>query len=307
MKNMTTLIKSFISLAFTLCSLASFSQNESRALDVKIMPSQVDEEITERMQKSFDRKVLAIFTQEKVVNAKGSTFAIYPSLSIIEFDKVEGIQSLQTAQLEMNFVVKNIFSGESFMVFSKNISGASKDRNTAIRKAIRNIRPKDARYKKFVKALLEKTTSYYKEECSSIIADAQKAIQLNNLEKAITLINVLPNDSECKTENQNLLDETYQDYQVQHCNNIITKAKHAGLKKDFKTALDWLAKVDTTSPCAADAQRELEKISKAADEQAQKKLEFLNKVYSDNKELQKARQQNMNAISNTYIEGINKQ
>ena len=154
--------------------------------------------------------------------------------------------------------------------------------------------------------MLEKTNTYYQSECSNIIADAQKAVERNEFEKAITLINILPNDSDCKKENENLLEQAYQKYQKQNCNNIITKAKNAALKKDFKTALDWLEKVDAESPCAADAQSQMQSISQSADEQTRKKLEFLNKVYSDNKEIQKARQQNLNAISNTYIEGIEK-
>ena len=306
MKKFKTVLRPIILISFLTFGFAGFSQNSVKNLDVKIMDSQVDADISKTQQMAFDKKVIAIFTQDKVVNAKASTFSIYPSLSLIEFEKMEGVQSLQTAQLEINFLVKNIFSGEDFMVFSKNIMGSGKDRSTAIRKAIRNIRPQNPAYKKFVKVMLEKTNSYYEAECSDIIADAQKAIELNEFEKAIAFVNTLPNDSDCKKENQNLLDQAYQKYQKQNCNNIIAKAKSAALKKDFKTALDWLEKVDAESPCAAEAQTQMQSISQSADEQTKKKLEFLNKVYSDNKEIQKARQQNLNAISNTYIEGIEK-
>ncbi len=279
------------------------AQSKVENLDIKVMTPQLERGISSTHLAKLERKVIAIFTQNGVVNEKGSTFAVYPSVSIVEFGKMEGIKTLQTAQLELSFLVKNIFSNEDFIVFSKSLSGSGNTQKAAINQAIMSIRPQQKIYQKFIEGMTERINGYYEEECNNIIADAQKAIDNQEYQKAVSLLNVLPNNSTCKTSNENLLDQAYQKYQTKNCNGLIQKANIAAMKKDYKTAIDYLALVDAQSPCASEAQQALQKIGKASDEQTAKKLEFLNKVYSDNKEIQKARQQSMNAISNTYIDG----
>lgn len=301
------MISRLILLAFLFCTyFVSNGQSEIKNLDIKIMSSHFDLGIPSIYHTKVERKVIDIFTQEGVVNAKGSTFAIYPSLSIIEFDKIEGIKTLQTAQLEFSMVVKNIFSNEDLIIFSKNITGAGSTQKAAINKAISSIRPNQKAYSHFVNELLEKVDSYYNSECETILADAKKAMDHNENEKAIAILNTLPKSSDCRKANENLLSQAFQNYQKQNCNQLLQKANIASLKKDYKTAIDLLGLVDIESPCANDAKMALQTIASANDDQTAKKLAFLNKVYSDNKEIQKARQQSMNAISNTYIEGISK-
>ncbi|MFK8007442.1 MAG: hypothetical protein AB8H03_13770 [Saprospiraceae bacterium] len=301
------MIPRLIILAFLICNYTVInSQSEVKNLDIKIMPSHFDLGIPSNYHTKVERKVIDIFTQRNVVNAKGSTFAIYPSLSIIEFDKMEGIKTLQTAQLEFSLMVKNIFSNENLIVFSKNITGAGSTQKAAINKAISSIRPNQKSYSHFVDELLEKVDSYYNAECETILADAKKAMEINENEKAIALLNTLPKSSDCRKTNENLLTQAFQNYQKQNCNQLIQKANIASLKKNYKNAIDLLGLVDIESSCANEAKIALQKIASANDDQTAKKLAFLNKVYSDNKEIQKARQQSMNAISNTYIEGISK-
>lgn len=301
------MIYRLILIALLFCNyFISNAQSEIKNLDIKIMSPHFDLGIPSIYHSKVERKVIDIFTQKGVVNAKGSTFAIYPSLSIIEFDKMEGIKTLQTAQLEFSLMVKNIFSSEDLIVFSKNITGAGSTQKAAINNAISSIRPNQKAYANFVNELLEKVDSYYNSECETILANAKKAMENNENEKAIAIINTLPKSSECRKANENLLTQAFQKYQKQNCNQLIQKANIATLKKDYKNAIDLLGLVDIESPCADDAKVALEGIASANDDQTAKKLAFLNKVYSDNKEIQKARQQSMNAISNTYIEGISK-
>ncbi len=301
------MITRIIILALLFCNYTvTNAQTKIENLDIKIMSTHFDLEIPPIYHTKVERKVIDIFTQKGVVNAKGSTFAIYPSLSIIEFDKIEGIKTLQTAHLEFSIMVKNIFSNEDLIVFSKNISGAGSTQKAAINKAISSIRPSQKGYEDFVNELLEKINSYYNSECETILADANKAMENNENEKAIAILNTLPKSSNCRKSNENLLSQAFQKYQKQNCNQLIQKANIAAMKKDYKNAIDLLGLVDIESPCAEDAKIALKGIASANDEQTAKKLAFLNKVYSDNKDIQKARQQSMNAISNTYIEGISK-
>jgi len=291
-------------LSLSCLAITTTAQSKVENLDLKVMTPQLEQGISATHLAKVERKVIDIFTRNGVVNEKGSTFAVYPSVSIVEFGKMEGIKTLQTAQLELSFLVKNIFSNEDFIVFSKSLSGAGNTQKAAINKAIMSIRPQQSIYKNFITGMAERINGYYEEECNNIIANAQKAIDNQEYQKAVSLLNVLPNNSTCKTSNENLLDQAYQKYQTKNCNGLIQKANIAALKKDYKTAIDYLALIDAQSPCASEAQQALQKIGTASDQQTAKKLEFLNKVYSDNKEIQKARQQSMNAISNTYIKGI---
>ncbi len=293
---------------FLLFSAASFAQTDSivKDLDLRIMQPRLDRELSSSIRPKLERKVISIFTQNDVANRKGSTFAVYPMLSIIEFGKLEGIRTDQTVQLELSLLVKNVFSNQDFTVYNRRLSGHGKTKKAAINRAINSIRPQTHAYKKFIKETQEKIAVYFDEECETIIADAQKAMQNNEYQKAVAMLHVLPEQSECKISNQGILDQAYNSYQAQNCQALIKSAEVSILKKNFKDAINTLGQVDVNSPCKEDAKRLLQSVTEKVDEQTSKKMAFLNKVYKDNVDIQKARQQSMRSISNTYIEGIKK-
>lgn len=291
---------------FCLTSLLAAQETVVQDLDIKIMYPTVDANIPSNYKAKVERKVVDIFTQNGVANAKGSTFVVYPALNIVEFGRMEGIKNYDVVQLELSLLVKNIFSKQDFTVFSRSISGTGESKRAAINKAIMGIRPRQKVYKDFIQEMQEKVTAYYEEECDAIKEDAETALANKEYQKAIALLNALPQNSTCRTANKALLENAYQEYQAKNCRRDVQEADIAILNKDYKKAINILSRVDVESPCAADAKQTLQKVDNIVEEQTAKKLAFLNKVYSDNKELQKAREQSMKSISNTYIEGISK-
>ena len=137
MKIFKIALKALILLSFLIFGTSSIAQYPVKNLDVKIMPSQYGSDIPNSHQLAFEIKVDDIFTQDGVVNAKGSTFGVYPSLIVVDHSgKLEGIQSLHTSQIELNFVVKNLFSGETIAVFTKSILGSGDSKERALQDAI---------------------------------------------------------------------------------------------------------------------------------------------------------------------------
>lgn len=281
-------------------------ENVIKDLNLRITPTKLDKNLPFSIQNRMDQKVIDIFTQNDLANRKESTFAVYPMLGLIEYGKLEGLSNEVTVSLELGLLVKNIFSDQYILIFSHKLNGSGSNRQVAINRAISSIRPQRKIYADFIESLQQKIQTYYSEECNAIVAQANRAIQNNNYEKAISLLYILPSDSECRLNNQALLDQAYSEYQKQNCQAFLQQANVAVLKKDFKDAIDWIAQVDPTSPCQQEAKTLLNDITQKVDEQSAKKMAFLNKVYQDNVELEKARQQSMKSISNTYIEGIKK-
>ncbi len=296
------LILLFISIVY------SQAQTDSVFLktDLRILAPELDVDLSGSLQSKVERKVISIFTKNGVINSKGSTFAVHPMLNVLEYGKLEGIAIEQTVQLELNLLVKNIFSEKDFMVFSRTLNGVGKTKKAAINNAISNLRPHRKAYTKFVHELDEKINTYYQDECASISARAQKAYDQNAFDKVVTLLHALPANSDCKTNNQALLDKAYEQYQAQNCESLLKEAEVAILKKEYKTTINLIGQIDAQSPCKNDAQQLLQSVTQKVDEQTARKMAFLNKVYGDNVEIEKARQQNMKSISNTYIEGIKK-
>jgi len=289
-------------------SWSTFAQSDSliEDLDIRIMTPKLDKNMDYSIQPKLERKVIDIFTQHDITNRKASTFAVYPMLSAIEYGSLEGIANEVTVQLELGLLVKNIFSDQYILIFSHKLSGSGKNKKSAVNRAISGIRPQRKAYRDFIQDVRQKINRYYEQECSSITMEAQAAIQKNDFQKAISLLYVLPNQSACKAANKALLERAYEQYQRQNCQSLIQKADLAVLQKNYKTAIDLLAKIDMKSSCAVEAKALLQKITVKLDEQTSKKMAFLNKVYQDNVELEKAKQESMKSISNTYIEGIKK-
>jgi len=291
-----------------LLSTFSFGQTESEItdLDIRIMPAKIDKTLPYSVQPKLEQKVIGIFTQNDVVNKKESTFVVYPMLEVMEYGTLEGISTEVSVQLQLGLLVKNIFSDQYILIFSHKLSGSGRTQQAAVNRAVNSIRPQRKAYQDFINDLQEKVSNYYEQECSSIIADAQRAVQNNEYQKAISLLYVLPKKSDCRKDNQAILDQAYTQYQTQNCQGLIQKAEVDVLKKNYKDAINTIGKVDPNSPCSDLAEKLLEKVTAKVDEQTAKKMDFLNKVYKDNVEIEKAKQQAMKSISNTYIEGIKK-
>jgi len=296
-------------LLFLLICNISFAQTDSNTtnFDLKIMAPKLDRSLNLTHQARLERKVIDIFTRNGVVNGKGSTFAVYPMLNLIEFGKLEGISTEQTVKLELSLLVKNVFSQEDFTVYSRTINGVGKTQDAAVTKAINGIRTSGKNYATFIEGMQDKIDNYYEEACDNITTQVNKAIEQADYQQAISMLYVLPTNSDCRKTNQSLLDKAYNEYQAQHCQELIQKADVAILKKDYKDAINILGQVDPGSPCKTDAKNLLQTVQQKVDEQTKRKMDFLNKVYDDNVEIEKVRQKSMKSISNTYIEGINKE
>lgn len=282
------------------------SDNSIEDLDIQILSPKLDKNIPFSVIPKLERKIINVFTQNDIVNQKESTFTLHTLLSLIDFNKMEGISQEETVQLELSFMVKNVFSGQSILIFSHKLSGSGKTRNTAINRAINNIRPQRKAYANFINKMQAKIEKYYGEDCNNIITEAQRAMDQNEFKKAVAILYVIPKNSDCRTSNQSLLDQAYNQYQSQNCQSLIQRAEVAILKKDYKNAINLLGQVDVNSSCRDQAQKQLESVTAKVDEQTEKKMKFLNKVYKDNVDIEKAKQQSMKSISNTYIEGIKK-
>lgn len=295
----------FFSLLISTFSIAQ-EDNPIMDLDLQILSPKLDKNIPYSVAPKLERKIINVFTQNDIVNKKESTFALHSLLSIVDAGKMEGITKEKTIQLELSFMVENIFSGQSILIFSHKLSGSGKTQSAAINRAINNIRPQRKAYANFIEKFQTKVVKYYGEDCSNIAVEAQRAIDQNDFRKAVAILHAIPKKSDCRTSNQALLDLAYNQFQSQNCQGLIQNAEVAILKKDYKDAINKLGQVDVNSPCRDQAKKLLTSVTEKVDEQTAKKMDFLNKVYKDNVDIEKARQQSMKSISNTYIEGIKK-
>lgn len=294
---------------FTCCLISIFTFGQATVvndLDVAILVPKLDKDIPLDISDRLERKITNIFTQNDIINNQQSTFEVHSLLSLVGFSQIEGSTNETTAELSLSFKVENRFSGQAVMVFTKTISGYGKSQDAAIKRAVNNIRPQKAGFLKFIQKLQDKINNYYENHCDEIVVEANRAIQNNEQEKAIALLSSIPNHSDCRKANQSLLDQTYNEFQNSYCQSLIQEVETAILKKDYKDAINLLGKVDANGPCKADAKRLLHTINEKVEAQNNAKMKFLNKVYSDNVEIEKARQKSMKSISNTYIEGIKK-
>lgn len=270
-------------------------------LDFKIYTPELKPDLVDIASDDLSLKVASIFSQQGVYNSNSSAIGIYPTLLLLRKQSFQGLQRKETVQLTFGLVTKNSITGEIFYTYTEQLAGIAPTKQAAIVNAIQNININAPVYAQMLQEIQTKISSYYEDNCSRILANATKAETQNDFEKAISLLNAVPQNSSCYAQAQEAQLATYLRYQKNSCDQFVQNAQIAITQEKFDTAIDWLGKIDVAAPCFEAAKKLLVTAAEGIDQQNQAKLEFLNKVYQNKIKLETSRNKAIEQISSEYL------
>jgi hypothetical protein len=291
------MLRNILLLVFVISAPLLFAQD----LALKIYPPKLNTELDESVSDDFALKVTSIFSQHGVYNSNSSAIGVYPALSVLSENVLEGLQRKETVKLTFSLLTKNSITGEVFHTHIEQLAGVGKSRRDAMLNALQNINIDAPAYGEMLQNIQAKVSTYYAEKCSYILEQAATAEAQNDFEKAISLLNAVPHNNTCYAQVQEAQLATYLRYQKNSCDQFVQNAEIAITQEKFDTAIDWLSKIDVASPCAAEAKKLLVTAGEGVNQQNQAKLNFLNKVYQNKIKLETSRNKAMEQISSEYL------
>lgn len=218
-----------------------------------------------------------------------SVFVLSPVLSLLEQGKIEGIATRVTARVNLQVQVANNLSGEVFYTNDLAFNGAGATLDEAVGKALQGIRPNNPALHKTLEESRAKILDYYTRQCASVQQAAGEKESAGQLAAALSLLHSVPAGTPCFDEVREKKLALFTKIQEQQCRNFLQKADARAAAKDFNGALNWLAQIDSQSPCANDAKQRIADLETKVDDNIRTQNEWLFKFWSAGQEAEKAR------------------
>lgn len=178
------------------------------------------------------------------------------------------------------------------------LSGTGTSARVAERNAINQLRPTHSGWQSWIKQFTDDYNAFFGADCEKIITQAADYAQQDRYLIALALVDGIPMDATCANQRSALRERYYLTYQTNHCNDHLNQAKLALTQSKAKAAIDQLAMIDPSSPCAGEAQALLSQASNQLEEQERAKAAFLRQVYQNQVKIETARNQIISDLVN---------
>ncbi|MCA0364042.1 MAG: hypothetical protein LCH67_08360 [Bacteroidetes bacterium] len=258
-----------------------------------IVPIDKNEETTES--KDYLKSKLQQFIAEESVAevAEDYSFILFPKINIMNQEMITGISNTIIIELEMTCFVTNArpnnVQGIKSVIFNSktfNLRGAGASKEKAYTNAFQNLSKIKPEIKNFIKESRMKIFLYFKENCESMIKEAEMLAKEANLSvnnsgdvgskagsaeaKFASGINILKNlriaNTECYESKTDKVDQILSMYDDFACNYYFSLARNQWAKRDLNKTIEYLDKIPPSRKCKTEMNEFLAQIEKYVDD-----------------------------------------
>lgn len=203
-------------------------------------------------------------------------------------------------QMEMTFYIADVMNKTVFSSTSQVVKGIGATDTKAYMDAIKKINITSPAMAEFVQQGKDKIIAYYDHEADNILAKARMQIKMKEYDAAIYTAMTIPTQCARYNEALAMMEEAYQGYVDQLCNENLAKAKTAwAAEQNSKGAAEagkYLAEIYPDAKCYGDAEALYKEIKgKVLDD-----WKFEMKKYDDQISLEKQRIGAMESVGVAY-------
>lgn len=293
-----------------LCFLSIFSiksQESNSLLNSRIIISVVMPENEEKISNDNFAKIKSKIKQIISKNDVAATdyyadFLIYPSIEIYDEENLDaGLQPISIISGDFTLFVKQFSTNNQFGSITLKFKGSGKDKSEAIKNGILKINSNNKNFQTFLDSVKSKIISYYQNNCSLIITEADKLNASNLYEKAIVqLISIPAGVSKCDLEINRKIVQYYKNYSNSVCEKNMMIANGYFSEQNFSKTLEVLRTINPESKCKNNALSLMKKIETKIDAQEKEIFDLTIKTYNDQVELEKMRINSIKEIAIAY-------
>lgn len=211
-----------------------------------------------------------------------SDFVLYPTLVTLDEGVAGGgLRDQVVVRAEISLFVKNAADGRLFASDSWTFTGSGASAERAMMDVISSLRPRDRNVRDFLTTTRERIVGYYDSNCDAVVAEGSAAAATGDVGRAIAVLMAVPAVSSCHERSSNEAAALVAAQQERECGQALVGARAEVAADRFGAAIDLLATVDPSSPCASDAEGLIDDI----DDQVRQKSEAqLTKKYDSFKQ-----------------------
>ena len=177
-------------------------------------------------------------------------------LSLESEQTVEGgMRKLKMSRYELSLSLEQPVLAHRFATTSITLTGSGTDGNKALMDAIRKLNPSSSVLSSFITSSNRQAEDYYTSNQDAIIAKAMTLGINKEYDAAIALLWALPYNPSTYERVTSAVKELYTKMQREECSSMLAKARTAYSLKHFEEAAEWIASIDPSSECGAEASK----------------------------------------------------
>ena len=275
-------------------SKTSFGQTENLSNKITIalvMPNEVSGGLSETHLQRLHDKFVDALTENGIASLNvQNNLVLYPIIKIYNEQTVNpGLQNIIVIEADISLYIKQLDSKVIFASITKKLKGSGKTRDLALNNLVSNAKLDDESTRVFLEKAKQKTIAYYNQRCSTILAQADQMMKMNQSQEALVSLFSIPSEVECYQQTQSKAIEAFKMYQSQNCNQMLLNAKAKIANRQFEEGLGIIGMIDSSSPCKAEALQVIQQASGQVEGDNKRKWDLLNKIFVDSAEIEKHR------------------
>jgi len=272
-----------------------------QTLPIQLQVSSDNYQLNRNATSILKKKLTIVFSKnDLIITEKAGMHILKAELSQLEETKAEGIKTLQIVKLQLGLSYVNSASGDVLLSEEKILTGSGKNYNAAARKAAESVRPSQKFWKDLAGQITDASSEYYANNCKQLMAEADKAVSMEDYGKALMTLKAFPADSDCG-DAASKLKSVYDAYQTKRCEQNIKNAETELATENFKMVVYHLKMVDASSPCASKAKALVEKLAGAVDETQQEQIDILKGIFEAGADAERVRLETISNIVSDYV------
>ena len=211
--------------------------------------------LTEEAKNLLVTKLSEITTNNGTGGSKSSSrFIITPQVTELTKDITPSDPVIYQYELGITLFIGDGVAGTKFSSFTINVKGNGHTETKAYLAALKQIKPSDVRFKKFIDEGKQKIIEYYNSQCDFILKDAQALAGMKNYDQSIfTLASVPEVCKECYEKCLDKITEVYKAKVENECQQNIAQAKTLIAQDNYNDAASMLSAVTPDMQCYAQA------------------------------------------------------
>ncbi len=235
----------------------------------------------------LEDRLLMLTTQNGYSGLSGSSFFIFPKISLIE-SIVTSSPPVQTiVELNISLYIADCIGNKIYSTYVFKKKGVGRTEQSAIYNAIKTISNND-KLSEFYKNAKSSIVDNYNLKCNTTIQKINSLVAAENYLGALNEINKIPEEAEsCYMTTNKLIPDIYKKYINSRCSELMQKAKIAWSSKQLYTAIDYLYDISTFSSCNIEANKLISEIKIYVSENEKRRIEDEKMRYKDEMELNK--------------------
>jgi hypothetical protein len=231
--------KILIALAGILICITAGAQNNGEYNGIKLyVPPDVFRytyALPESLKTRLINKINRAISTTGIVESGYSSFEVIPKFDVVSYweDKT-GPTHIYLVECELNiFIQRRALSAFDrnvttiFHSYSKKVIGSSTQKDNTLASAVSSINTSDSRFLDFFKEAKKVILKYYKDHCKEVMAEADRALKLNDYAAAISLYFSVPDSNDCHVDARKLSFDLYAKYLQKECSTKILRLEGA--------------------------------------------------------------------------------